>query len=49
MVIAASKPSIPLENGDRLSRFEFEHRYQAMPELKKAELVEGVVYIKTTL
>ena len=34
-----------LENGDRLSRVEFERRYQAMPELKKAELIEGVVYM----
>lgn len=34
----------PLENGDRLSRSEFERRYQAMPHLRKAELVEGVVY-----
>lgn len=34
----------PLENGDRLSRSEFERRYSAMPEVKKAELIEGVVY-----
>jgi Uma2 family endonuclease len=35
----------PLENGDRLSRSEFERRYDAMPGLKKAELIEGVVYM----
>ena len=35
----------PLENGDRLSRTEFERRYTAMPALKKAELIEGVVYV----
>ena len=35
----------PLENGDRLTRAEFERRYEAMPELKKAELIEGVVYM----
>ncbi len=35
----------PLENGDRLSRAEFERRYDAMPNLKKAELIEGVVYV----
>ena len=35
----------PLENGDRLTRPEFERRYYAMPNLKKAELIEGVVYI----
>jgi hypothetical protein len=34
----------PLENGDRLTRPEFERRYQAMPHIKKAELIEGVVY-----
>ena len=36
---------LPLENGDRLSRAEFERRYDAMPHLKKAELIEGVVYV----
>jgi Uma2 family endonuclease len=35
----------PLENGDRLTRDEFERRYEAMPHLKKAELIEGVVYV----
>jgi hypothetical protein len=39
-------PSIPvLRNGDRLTRAEFERRYDAMPDLKKAELIEGIVYI----
>jgi Uma2 family endonuclease len=35
----------PLEPGDRLSRREFERRYEAMPNLKKAELIEGVVHM----
>ena len=35
----------PLQNGDRLSRDEFERRYNAMPRLKKAELIDGVVYM----
>jgi Uma2 family endonuclease len=35
----------PLEPGDRLTRDEFERRYNAMPEVKKAELIEGVVYM----
>jgi Uma2 family endonuclease len=35
----------PLENGDRLTRDEFERRYDAMPGLKKAELIEGEVYM----
>lgn len=38
-----------LENGDRLTRAEFERRYQAMPEVKKAELIEGVVYMASPL
>lgn len=37
----------PLHSGDRLSRPEFERRYQAHPEIKKAELVEGVVYVSS--
>ncbi|NEU76360.1 Uma2 family endonuclease [Hassallia byssoidea VB512170] len=36
---------LPLENGDKLTRHEFERRYHAMPNLKKAELIEGVVYL----
>jgi len=35
----------PLEQGDRLTRAEFERRYSAMPQVKKAELVEGIVYM----
>jgi len=31
--------------GDRLTRAEFERRYSARPDVKKAELIEGVVYI----
>jgi Uma2 family endonuclease len=46
---AARQPSPdqvpPLEPGDRLTRDEFERRYEAMPHLKKAELIEGVVYM----
>jgi Uma2 family endonuclease len=34
-----------LEQGDHLSREEFERRYDALPELKKAELIEGVVHM----
>ena len=39
----------PLENGDRLTRAQFERRYAAMPHLKKAELIEGVVYLAAAL
>jgi hypothetical protein len=35
----------PLENGDRLTREEFERRYEAMPHVKKAELLKGIVYV----
>ncbi len=42
---AKNKPLPPLENGDRLTREEFERRYDAMPHIKKAELIEGVVYM----
>src|SRR5262245_24875327 len=38
-------PIPPLEAGGRLTRDEFERRYDAMPQLKKAELIEGVVYM----
>jgi len=35
----------PLQAGDRLSVTEFLRRYEAMPQVKKAELIEGVVYM----
>ena len=35
----------PLQFGDRLTRAEFHRRYKAMPKLKKAELIEGVVFM----
>lgn len=39
----------PLENGDRLTRTEFERRYWAMPPETQAELVAGVVYMASPL
>jgi Uma2 family endonuclease len=36
---------VPLESGDRLTREEFHRRYCARPDIRKAELVEGVVYV----
>ena len=44
---AASAPSSAnaLENGDRLTRGEFERRYEARPDIKKAELIEGAVHM----
>lgn len=41
----ASRPIPPLRNGDRLTRDEFERRYDAMPGLRKAELIDGIVNI----
>ena len=38
-----------LENGDRLSRCEFERRYATRPDIKKAELIEGVVYMSAAV
>lgn len=39
-------PKVPrLEPGDHLTVEEFERRYQAMSDVKKAELLEGVVYM----
>ena len=34
-----------LENGDHLTAGEFMRRYETMPEVKKAELVDGIVYM----
>ncbi len=42
---AHSMPIPPLESGDRLTRAEFERRYEATPAKFKAELIEGVVYV----
>ena len=48
-VSTAGPPTVdqvpPLQAGDRLTREEFERRYEATPHLKKAELIEGVVYM----
>ncbi|NEN90843.1 MAG: Uma2 family endonuclease [Okeania sp. SIO3H1] len=43
------KTTIPtLENGDRLTRIEFENRY-TKSNIKKAELIEGIVYMASPL
>src|SRR5687768_10596008 len=38
-----------LENGDHLTAREFLRRYEAMPEIKKAELVNGIVYMASPI
>jgi|GEM_PF-2773501 hypothetical protein len=40
--VGASLP--PLEHGNSFHSQEFLRRYEQMPEVKKAELVEGVVF-----
>ncbi|MBD2596316.1 Uma2 family endonuclease [Nostoc spongiaeforme FACHB-130] len=47
MVKAQAIP--PLESGDRLTRPEFERRYDAATHIKKAELIEGIVYVASPL
>lgn len=43
---SSPEPALPqLQNGDHLTLVEFERRYAAQPNLKKAELVERVVYV----
>src|SRR5262245_41767284 len=45
-LLMVTSPRVPvLCAGVRLTRDEFERRYSAMPDLKKAELIEGVVYM----
>ena len=53
MLAVASKPSaagsspsrpLPLESGEFMHSSEFLRRYARMPQVKKAELIEGVVY-----
>ncbi len=41
----SNRVRLPLESGDRLTRAEFERRYACHPDIEKAELVEGVVYV----
>jgi Uma2 family endonuclease len=43
--VSQPEPIPPLRHGDRLTRDEFERRYNAMPHINKAELLEGVVYM----
>lgn len=43
--LSRTKKIPPLESGDRLTRVEFERRYEAMTRQVKAELIDGVVYV----
>lgn len=48
MATDITRPAVevpPLRDGDRMTREEFERRWDAMPEVKNAELIEGVVHM----
>lgn len=42
---AAGTTTPRLESGDHLTAREFKRRFRAMPDVKKAELIGGVVYV----
>jgi Uma2 family endonuclease len=44
-VTVHADPFVSLESGDHLTREEFHCRYLARPDIKKAELVEGIVWV----
>jgi Uma2 family endonuclease len=49
-VIQGAPATLPLlHNGDRLDVETFLRRYNAMPDLKKAELIDGVVYMSSAV
>jgi Uma2 family endonuclease len=45
----SGRPRPALESGDRYTRTEFETRSLARPDLKKVELIEGVVYVASAV
>jgi len=47
--MVSSLTTLPLENGDQLTRIEFERRCAAMSDEKKVELIEGIVYMAAAL
>jgi Uma2 family endonuclease len=44
-----TEDSLSLKTGDRLTREEFHRRYCARPDIKRAELIDGVVYVPSPL
>jgi Uma2 family endonuclease len=46
---AAAQSVAPLVPGDKLSREEFLRRWEAMPQVKLAELIGGIVYMPSPL
>ena len=49
MSISAQVLHQPLREGERLSREEFMRRWEAMPDLKFAELIDGIVHMPSPL
>ena len=52
LVLDAPPPAAdipPLESGDVLTREEFERRWDLHPEIKKAELIDGQVFVELTV
>ena len=49
MPMAAPVLLPPLRDGDHLTRDEFMRRWDAMPDLKWAELIDGVVYMPSPI
>jgi Uma2 family endonuclease len=43
--MARTMESVMLESGDRLPQEEFHRRYSLRPDIKKAELIGGIVYV----
>lgn len=46
---AAASEIPPLVQGDRLTSAEFRRRWEAMPHIKNAELIDGVVYMQASV
>ena len=49
MSMPASVLTPPLRDGDHLTREEFMRRWEAMPDLKRAELIDGIVHMASPL
>jgi Uma2 family endonuclease len=49
MPTTASVSPPPLRDGDRLSSHEFMRRWEAMPDLKHAELIDGIVHMPSPI
>jgi Uma2 family endonuclease len=48
-MVTRTKAPVSLEAGDNLTREEFHRRYLARPDIKKAELIDGVVYVPSPI